>query len=161
MKMIVKVCWVVATMVALMSSARAEHWLTVHNTPGPVRIRLKEVPASVNGNNMSVTCFTDAVGACVMTGGRISATATLTCSNCGSVRAGGSVNLSWSSTEAVVCYVDSTGPTSVPNWTGVHVAPAGARSVTLPRAGLYQLTLACYGDGPWSGIKVVNVTVAP
>lgn len=144
----------------LSPSASAEHWLTLSNTTGPVRILLQDIPAEINGNNMTVKCVTDAEGDCVMSGGATPATATLTCSNCSGLRAGGSANLSWSSTLSVVCVGGSSGPASTA-WNGAKVGPSGTQTVPLSAAGAYTLTLACYGSGPWSGVKTLNVTVAP
>lgn len=163
MTKVMKTGWMIVVMAGLMASsysARAEHWLTLSNTTGPVRILLQDIPAEINDKNITVKCVTNAQGDCVTSGGATPATATLSCSNCNGLRAGGSANLTWSSTLSVVCVGGSTGP-SATTWNGVKVNPSGSQAVPLATAGTYALTAACYGSGPWSGVKTVNVTVAP
>jgi hypothetical protein len=162
MTKVMKTGWAIAVIAGLMASplAHAEHWLTLSNTTGPVRILLQDIPAEIDNKNITVKCVTNAQGNCVTSGGATPATATLTCSNCTGLRAGGSANLTWSSTLSVVCVGGSTGP-SATTWNGAKVSPSGSRAVPLSTAGTYALTLACYGSGPWSGVKTLNVTVAP
>src|SRR5687768_6136474 len=146
---------------AELASAQAIIITNSNNDQIPLRAG-SSVQIEVDGNLLA-ECALNSSGQCAQlstgTGGpENKPTATLGRSdNNTDVTTGESINLTWSSTNAVVCSAASTGPSSL--WSGPRVG-SGGEPITFSAVGDYSFSLTCFNINGASTVQTVPVSVA-